>query len=207
NVLSLKDLSVIEHLRELDRIGVTSAKIEGRMKRPEYVAAAVTACREALSGNTPNLEQLRSVLSRSGFTPSYYDGSIKDMQGVRTKDDVEAASVVLKEIKRLYDKPYKRHKVDINLEIHKDNPVTASVKCGNIAFSYDGGIIPEIARNKALTAEEISERMGKMGGTVFEAGEITCLIDEGLILSASEINRMRREILDIITEKLTKKED
>ncbi len=207
NVLSLKDLSIIEHLRELDSIGVTSAKIEGRMKRPEYVAAAVSACREALSGNTPNLEQLRSVFSRSGFTQSYYDGSIKDMQGIRTKDDVESSAAVLKEIRQLYDKPYKRHKVDIALEIHRDKPVTASVKCGGIAFEYDGGVVPEIARNKPLTTEDVCERMGKMGGTVFEAGAITCSMDEGLIIPASEINRFRREIIEIITEKLTKKED
>ena len=207
NVLSLKDLSIIEHLQELDRIGVTSAKIEGRMKRPEYVAAAVTACREALSGNAPNLEQLRLVFSRSGFTQSYYDGSIKDMQGIRTKDDVESSSAVLKEIRQLYDKPYKRHRVDIALEIHRDKPVAASVKCGGISFGYDGAVVPEIARNKPLTADDVCDRMRKMGGTVFEAGEITCSIDEGLIIPASEINRMRREIIDIITEKLTKKED
>ncbi|MBQ8175873.1 MAG: U32 family peptidase [Oscillospiraceae bacterium] len=207
NVLSLKDLSIIEHLRELDRIGVTSAKIEGRMKRPEYVAAAVTACREALSGNMPNLEQLRSVFSRSGFTQSYYDGSIKDMQGIRTKDDVESSAAVLKEIRQLYDKPYKRHKVDIALEIHNSKPVTAAVKCGDIAFAYDGGVIPETARNRSLTAEDVCERMGKLGGTVFEAGKITCSIDEGLMIPASEINRFRREIIEIITEKLTKKED
>lgn len=207
NVLSLKDLSIIEHLQELDRIGVTSAKIEGRMKRPEYVAAAVTACREALSGNRPDLGQLRSVFSRSGFTESYYDGSIKDMQGIRTKDDVESSSAVLKEIRRIYDKPYKRHKVDISLVIRNGEAVTASVKCGDIFFRYDSGIIPEIARNKPLTADDVCERMGKMGGTVFEAGEISCDIDEGLLVPASEINRLRREVIEMITEKLTKKED
>ncbi len=207
NVLSLKDLSIIEHLKELDRIGVTSAKIEGRMKRPEYVAAAVNACREALNGNTPNLERLRSVFSRSGFTQSYYDGSIADMQGTRTKDDVEAASAVLKELRQLYDKPYKRRKVDIHLEIAAGKPVCAAVKCGEIAFDYDSGIIPETARNKPVTAEEVCARMSKMGGTVFEAGEITCNAEEGLIIPASEINSVRREILDIITEKLTKKVD
>ena len=207
NVLSLKDLSVIEHLRELDAVGVTSAKIEGRMKRPEYVAAAVNACREALDGKTPRLEQLRSVFSRSGFTQSYYDGSIKDMQGIRTKDDVEATSSILKEIRQLYDKPYKRHKVDISIVIHAEKSVAATVKCGNIAFEYDGGITPEAARSKALTAAEVCDRMSKMGGTVFEAGNITCLIDDGLMIPASEINRFRREIIEKITEKLTKKED
>lgn len=206
NVLSLKDLSIVEHLRELDRIGVTSAKIEGRMKRPEYVAAAVNACREALSGKAPDLEQLGSVFSRSGFTESYFDGSMRDMQGIRTKDNVEASSSVLKDIRRLYDKPYKRHKVDISLEIRRDKPVTAMVECAGFKFDYDSGAVPEIALNKPLTAEDVCLRMSKMGGTVFEEGNITCSIDDGLIVSASEINRMRRVILDKITEKLTKKE-
>ena len=207
NVLSLKDLSIIRHLPALQEIGVTSAKIEGRMKRPEYVAAAVSACREAISGNTPNLEQLRSVFSRSGFTESYYNGSIADMQGIRTKDDVDASAGILKEIRTLYDKPFKRHNVDICLSVKADIPVTAKVKCGAISFDYDSGIVPETARNKEITSEDICSRIMKMGGTVFEAGEITCETERGLMLSASSVNQIRREILDVITDKLTKKED
>ncbi len=202
NILSLKDLSVIENLRKLQEIGVTSAKIEGRMKRPEYVAAAVTACREALSGNTPNLEQLKSVFSRSGFTKSYYDGSIADMQGIRTKDDVEASAGILKEIRRLYDKPYKRHSVDIAMKVKADMPVTAHVTCGEIKLSYESSIIPEAAQNRSISAPEIAERMAKMGGTVFEVGNIVCDVDEGLMLPASALNNIRREILSELEEKL-----
>ncbi len=204
NVLSLKDLSVIENLRRLDEIGVTSAKIEGRMKRPEYVAASVNACREALNGSTPNLEQLKSVFSRSGFTKSYYDGSITDMEGIRTKDDVESTVAILKEIRRLYDKPYKRHIVNIDMRIKADEPVTARVVCGNISFEYQSGIVPEKAQNKSLSGEEVAERMSKMGGTVFEAGEILCETDEGLMIPASAINSIRREILDGITARLVR---
>ena len=201
SVLSLKDLSVIENLRKLQEIGVTSAKIEGRMKRPEYVAAAVNACREALSGNTPNLEQLRSVFSRSGFTKSYYDGSIADMQGVRTKEDAEASARVLKEIRRLYDKPMKRHTIDMDITMRAEKPLTAEVRCGDISFSYDSGIIPEKAQNKPLTAEDIAERLSKTGGTVFETGEITCDTDDGLI-SASALNSVRRGILEELEKRL-----
>lgn len=204
NVLSLKDLSIIENLRKLDEIGVTSAKIEGRMKRPEYVAAAVNACREALAGNTPNLEQLKSVFSRSGFTKSYYDGSISDMQGIRTKDDVEATAGVLKEIRRLYEKPYKRHTVDISVKIKEGMPVTAEVVCGGISFALDSGIVPEKAVNKPVSADEVCARMEKMGGTVFEAGKITCEADEGLIVPASVLNAIRRDILGEIEKRLIK---
>lgn len=207
NVLSLKDLSIIENLRKLDEIGVTSAKIEGRMKRPEYVAASVNACRQALCGNTPNLEQLRSVFSRSGFTKSYYDGSIDNMEGVRTKEDVESSGGVLKEIQRLYDKPYKRHTADISISIKSGAPVSAQVSCGRIKFSYESTVTAEPAKNKSLTAEDVIVRLSKMGGTVFEAGKICCEIDGGLMLSASALNNIRREILDGISERLIKKED
>lgn len=206
NVLSLKDLSIIENLPRLDEIGVTSAKIEGRMKRPEYVAAAVNACREALAGNVPDMEGLKSVFSRSGFTKSYYDGSIADMQGVRTKEDVEATAGALKEIRRLYDKPYKRHKVDITIKISAGQTVTAHVVCGSIDLSADSGVVPEKALNKPLSADDVCDRMSKMGGTVFEAGKITCELDEGLIVPASALNALRRDILSEIENRLIKRE-
>ncbi|WP_239816180.1 U32 family peptidase, partial [Bacillus atrophaeus] len=66
--LSLKDLSLISQLDKLE--GITSLKIEGRMKRPEYVSMAVSAVKKAIDGNySPSDEfMLRSVFSRSGFT-------------------------------------------------------------------------------------------------------------------------------------------
>ena len=206
SVLSLKDLSVIEKLPELERIGVTSAKIEGRMKRPEYVAAAVSACRDILSGKKADLDTLKAVFSRSGFTASYLNGSISDMQGVRTREDVTAAAPALKKLERLYEKPMKRHIVDIDVTAEAGKPVTAEVKCGRISFSYTSDIVPEVAVNRSITPGEICERLGKMGGTVFEAGKITASAEQGIMLSASGINTVRREILDRISEILITKE-
>lgn len=57
--LSLKDLSFVAHIKELEQAGVTTLKIEGRMKRPEYVAAAVTAVRQARAGEQPDMEGLK----------------------------------------------------------------------------------------------------------------------------------------------------
>ena len=76
NALSLKDLSLIDYLPQIEKMGITSVKIEGRLKRPEYVAAAVTACRETLKyGKCPDdiMDKLKSVFSRSGFTSGYYN--------------------------------------------------------------------------------------------------------------------------------------
>ena len=70
--LSLKDLCLVPYLAELAQDGVASLKIEGRCKRPEYVAAAVTALVQARAGEEPDLDTLRAVFSRSGFTDGYY---------------------------------------------------------------------------------------------------------------------------------------
>lgn len=204
NVLSLKDLSLVDELPELDRLGVTSAKIEGRMKRPEYVAAAVAACRAKLDGREPDLDTLRAVFSRSGFTCAYYDGSMRDMGGIRTKDDVEASASALAQLRRLYEKSYKRRAFDVSLNVRAGEPVTAEVSCGDVSFTYVSDITPEAAVNRSITAEEIAGRLGKTGGTVFILQNVNVQLGEGLMLSAAAVNAMRRGIIDALTERLVK---
>lgn len=201
NVLSLKDLSLIPHLREIEKIGVASVKIEGRMKRPEYVAAAVTACRKALAGETPDMENLRAVFSRSGFTDSYYNGTFEKMQGVRTKEDVTAAPKAINELKQLYKDVYKRYSVDISAEIHDGQPSECTAECNGVSVTVTGGV-PQQAINKPSTAEDIAARLSKLGGTVFEPGKVSCNIDSGLILSASAVNSLRRDVIDKLSEKI-----
>lgn len=72
--LSLKDVCLTDYIAKLEKIGVTSLKIEGRMKRPEYTAAATAAFVNAKKGMPFDREQLQSVFSRSGFTDGYITG-------------------------------------------------------------------------------------------------------------------------------------
>jgi putative protease len=103
--LSLKDMSLVNHIGELASAGVCSLKIEGRMKRAEYVASAVTACRQAIDGQIPDLETLRAVFSRSGFTDGYLNGKLgSDMFGIRQKEDVISADRVFPKLHELYRK-------------------------------------------------------------------------------------------------------
>ncbi len=93
--LSLKDLSLLPHLQALAGMGVASFKIEGRMKGPDYVAAAVAACRSALQGEKPDMENLRMVFSREGFTDSYFQATLgSHMLGRRTQADLAATAQV-----------------------------------------------------------------------------------------------------------------
>ena len=205
NVLSLKDLSLAEKLPELEKLGVTSFKIEGRMKRPEYVAGAVNACRTALDGGTPDLVSLKNVFSRSGFTSGYFDDDFKNMQGVRTKDDVTAAtSKVLAGMKQYYHKPYKRFSADISVNVKKDQPITYKISACKVS-SVSVGDIPEKAVSKAITAEYLEKQCSKLGGTVYFPGNITVNVDDGLSVSAAQINELRRKAIESLSEKILAK--
>ena len=204
NVLSLKDLSLIDELKRLEEAGVASAKIEGRMKRPEYVAAAVGQCKAALRGEKTDSGLLRSVFSRSGFTKGYFDGSFSDMSGVRQKEDSEGTSEALKKIRELYKQPCKRFTVDFNVEVKRDTPIFCKASCKDITVEARGAI-PQIAVNRSTEEKEIADRMSKLGGTAFEANSINCDIDKGLSVSAAALNELRRNVVELLSERIEEK--
>ena len=145
--LSLKDLSLAEKLDEIQTIGVDSVKIEGRMKRPEYVAAAVTAIRQSRDGedNEEMLRKLRGVFSRSGFTDGYFENQRgREMFGTRQKEDVTAAtSGLLKDLARLYEKEQPRLGVDFHLTVIGGEKVSLSASCDGELVFVESDIEPD----------------------------------------------------------------
>lgn len=204
NVISLKDLSVIEHLNTLRNLGVASFKIEGRMKRPEYVAGTVNACRTVLNDGTPDLESLKCVFSRSGFTSGYFTDNFANMQGVRTKEDVVSAPKALAMMKQLYHKPFVRYNASIFADIRKDKPIVIKAETMGITATVIGNE-PEIAINKAVNEEYIEKQLSKLGGTLFKAEKVVAIVDDGLMVSASELNEMRRKAVLALSEKILEK--
>lgn len=203
NVLSLKDSSLIPHLTELE--GISSFKIEGRMKRPEYVACAVDACRKSLNGKDYDIARLSGIFSRGGLTEGYYDGSMRDMNGIRGKEDVENSANALKGIKELYKAESPRFKLNINVRIKRGKQIVVSgTGTINEAFTGFTGIVPEEATGKPITAADVISRMGKLGGTMFYAGEITAEVDDGLYVSAADLNALRRELCDSLERSILK---
>lgn len=201
--LSLKDLSLIGRLKELEEAGVTSAKIEGRMKRPEYVAAAVQSCRRVLSGEKADMELLKTVFSRDGFTESYFDGTMSNMQGTRQKDDSENISGALSSARQLYKEPYKRFTIDFAVDIKANAPISCTAFCGSLEKTVTGDI-PQKAINRAAARDDIISRMGKLGGTVFKAGKISVNIESGLSVTVAAINDLRRRAVEGISEEIAK---
>lgn len=190
SVISLKDSSIIGHLRELPEIA--SFKIEGRMKRPEYVACAVDACRKSLDGEKYDKNRLGGIFSRGGLTDGYYMGKLNDMQGVRGKEDVENSAKALSGIKEIYKSEYPRISVDIAVKI--GGKMTARAGCSYGEILVESDFVPEPASGSAIDETAVCERMKKLGGTQFKAGKITASAESGLYVSAAALNALRREI-------------
>lgn len=200
-VISLKDSSLVPHLRELETLGIESFKIEGRMKRPEYVACAADACRKSLSGEEYDSARLSDIFSRGGLTDGYFADDMRNMQGTRGKDDVERSAAALSGIKALYKNTRATLKADIHIQLIKGEPIMARAECSGVTAEVLGEV-PQAAQNAPLTADSVCERMAKLGGTQFYAGEVSAQVDEGLFLPAAALNALRRELCDKLSERV-----
>lgn len=203
SALSLKDLSLLEHIKELEKMGVTSAKIEGRMKRPEYVAAATDACRNALVGRLDEEKKrnLESVFSRSGFTDGYYTGKIdRDMFGVRSKENVTAADKkLLSGLKNLYKDERQHLPLSFKFTLKRGERAKLEVESGELSACVLGEV-PEDALKVDLSAERAKSQLCKTGGTPFLLEKAKLDIEQGLAFPLSAINAMRRECIDLLEE-------
>lgn len=195
--LSLKDMSLLSHLTELAEAGVNSFKIEGRMKRPEYVAAATTAVRLALEGKPYDAEALRAVFSRSGFTDGYLNAKRDgEMFGYRTKEDVTGADNVLGSLAALYRNETPHVPVDLQFKLDA-NTSSLTVNDGTRDFTAIGAA-PERAIHRALDEEGARRNLEKTGGTPFFVRSFAAEIAEGYTMPASALNAMRRDALDAL---------
>ncbi|MBR6967195.1 MAG: U32 family peptidase [Ruminococcus sp.] len=202
--LSLKDLSLLPYARELAEAGVDSFKIEGRMKRPEYVASAVHELKAALDGEAPDMKLLRGVFSRGGFTDGYYTGKRTDMFGVREKDDVISAHELIPKIHELYRFERKACTADFHAVIKAGQPVVITAVCGDISASVQGEI-PEKAVSRPTDADSLARQLSKLGDTVFRFGKLTAEIDGGLMVPAGKLNELRRAVTEELTSLIIKK--
>ena len=201
--LSLKDNSVIDKLDQLQALGVASAKIEGRLRTPEYVAAAVSACLAGREGRAYDRDLLKNAFSRSGFTSGYLDGKIDGtMFGVRSEADAEQTKKTLPMLRELYRRERSRVPVKMKLEIEEGGEkLTVMDADGNKAFAY-GDAEPQPARTDPT--ESLHRSLAKTGGTPFaaSAGDITVEMDGGpWFVPGSAVNELRREALDALLKK------
>ena len=194
--LSLKDMSHIAHYHTYREIGVSSLKIEGRLKSPEYVAAAVDAVRRVRDGEPYSESVLRDVFSRGGFTEGYYAGKRNHtMFGVRTQEDAKRSQSVLSGIRDLYRGPRNDVPISMHVRIRSDRPAELAVDDGAHRVIVCGET-PQVALHTPLQSASVEKSLRKTGGTPFAVASVSCELDDGLMLPVSALNGLRRNALE-----------
>ena len=199
--LSLQDLSLLTHVGELAEMGIHSLKIEGRMKRPEYVAAAVHAYRSALDGVLPDeaeQDRLKTVFSRGGLTSGYYEG-IRGvaMFGRRTGEDSKAAKETYAPLHELYR--LERQSVAVSLTLTEaGETLCLEARDGEGHFGRaESSLIEEDV--PAVEPSRLQSQLQKSGGTPFLIQSISLPATQ-VRVRLSVINDLRRRALQALYE-------
>ena len=205
--LSLKDMSLAGHLRELKEMGVASAKIEGRMKRPEYVWVVTKVYADALrEGREPTqeeLRQLREAFSRQGFTDGYFTGHKgPEMFGVREKE--EEPRELFARARASYEKgegpgvPVRFYAM-----IRAGESIQVGVEDDQGRVATADGPLPEVARSRAVTEQDVAGQLAKTGGTPYRCVGVRSLVADGLAVPLSALNALRRQVLEELSVQRT----
>ncbi len=203
NPLSLKDMSTAGHLRELDAMGVKCIKLEGRMKRPEYVAVVTgiyaRAIKEGREPTAQEVEQMAQAFSRQGFTDGFLTGKKGPaMLGVR--ENVDEPRELFAQARATYEnRENPRVPITFFAMVRPGEPVQVAVQDAEGRISSAEGPIPEAARTRALTAAQVEEQLGKTGGTPFRCEKVRALVEDELSLPLSALNSLRRQVLEGLT--------
>mgnify|MGYP000942934888 CR=1 FL=1 len=203
--LSLKELSAIRMLPRLAAAGVDSLKIEGRMRRPEYVAAAVTACRVMRdTGKLPeDIEALlEGAFSRSGFTCGYLENKRdKEMFGRREDKNIAATAATANAIHALYKNEYPGVGVDFALTLTPDQArLTVSDGAHSVTAEGEQPVLAENPEYAARYAETARRNLEKTGGTPFYLRQMALEAQPGWILPPAVLGRLRRQALEELLE-------
>ena len=210
--LSLKDLSLCRHIKELSELSVTSLKIEGRMKAPEYVANVTKVWKTLVSENrnatNDEYKFLESLFSRSGFTDGYFTGAYrkdnKDMYGVRTDNDKRKT----KELDNSFPLQKRKREVFITCDVAPDKKPVLTIGCSdnpNIKVSCQADFVPKVADTCPVTENDLKTSLSKLGDTDFLCTGIQVNLTGSLFIAKSEINRLRREAVQALEERILEK--
>lgn len=201
--LSLKDLCCIDSIKKLKEIGVCSFKIEGRMKRPEYVAAATMEYRKALDEKPYDKDILLKVFSREGFTNGYIENDMgRKMFGVRSRKDAPKEGIYSK-IRQLYRIPLQKFYVDVCLDVKKNQPVVLKLRDSSFEVKISGDL-PEKAKTRALNENEVRKCFEKLGQTIYRLKKFELLGDCDLYVSNSQINKLKKRAVSALAQKRAK---
>lgn len=195
--LSLKDLSLANHIPKLISLGVSSLKIEGRMKSPEYVRDVTSVFRRLLdenrAANAEEMQILTDAFSREGFTDGYFTGKIdSSMLGVRREADKENSRRVLS-----FAGLAKKVELDLFAAIRGGEATTLTLKKGDLTVTVSGDL-PQPAKTAPLSEEDVLRSLSRMGATPYRVANAQIDLEEGVMLPVSRLNDLRRRAVEAL---------
>lgn len=195
--LSLKDMCLAGHIREILLSGVTSLKIEGRQKSADYVWGVTKMYRKLLDerrdATAEEIEYLADLFSRDGFTDGYLKQSFRAMLGIRREEDTENSKKA-----EVFPGLTKKVPLTAHLTVKKDAPISLSLTANGRTVTAASQDIASPARSAPLTAELAEKNIAKFGGTPYVMQSFTADIDDGLFLTAAQLNSLRRTALSVL---------
>lgn len=200
-ILSLKDMCGIKALDKLHDAGVYSLKIEGRMKQLEYACGVVKYYRSYIDSKKPvsdaDYDRIKAIGNRCGFTDRYYfDHNGSDMVTYVKPNFVSNAAEPSPEKRKL--------SIEGELVLREGEPGSLTVKRGDV--TYKASIEPVSAALKApLDKKAAIDRINKTGDTDFEFSHIKAQIGENVFVPNGALNKLRRDAISGLCDKLLKK--
>lgn len=200
-ILSLKDMCGIKALDKLHDAGVYSLKIEGRMKQLEYACGVVKYYRSYIDSKKPvsdaDYDRIKALGNRCGFTDRYYfDHNGSDMVTYVKPNFVSNAEEPSPEKRKL--------SIEGELVLREGEPGSLTVKRGDV--TYKASIEPVSAALKApLDKKSAIDRINKTGDTDFEFSHIKAQIGENVFVPNGALNKLRRDVISGLCDKLLKK--
>ena len=204
--LSLKDISTIEILPQILDAGVTSLKIEGRMKQPGYTAGVTSVYRKYLDRlfekgadhyrvEEKDKKYLLDLFNRGGSCRGYYEQQNgPSMMAFTNEKKTGDVTVSLKK---------KKEKIQGNLILFPGSPAILDLSCRGIHASGAAGEV-QYAQNQPLTEERVRVQMEKLGNTPFEWERLDIQMDENIFIPMKMLNETRRQALEALEQELTK---
>ena len=199
--LSMKDLCLASHIPEILESGVTSLKIEGRMKSPEYVYTVTGIYRSLIDGRRnatqAELEQLEKAFSRSGFTDGYFTGSTgKRMFGIRTEAD--------KTLTRAFSPVITPRKipVEFRLEFRRGKSAHLAAVTDDGIHVQAEGAVPEESLSRPADERALRERFSKTGHTEFWVRSMEISLDDGLFMPFNLQNELKNKTLELLRDEI-----
>lgn len=197
-LLSPKDMCLINHIAALKNSGVFSFKIEGRLKKPEYVATVTKIYSDCLESGKPaskkDYDALLAAFNRSGFTDGYLKGELGEAMMTYKNPSNIAKEVFDDEAKKRCLPACNIRKIPVKMILRIMVGEKASLRifddCGNMAIVF--GDVVEEARSVGVTEEFALKQISRLGDTVYTIEDIEMYIDENAGFGAKDFNDLRR---------------